>query len=226
MDNKNTTYIVISLLIGLVVGVFGGWYYGQTNSNTYSTATTGYMNGATTSSKTNFSMAMRKLWEDHVTWTRLSIISILNNSPDTDATVNRLLANASDMGNVIQTYYGQDAATKFSQLIKDHLTIAADLVKAAKAGNQGDMASAEEKWIMNADEIAKLLSDANPNLTYNELKEMLHEHLSLTKQEAVDYYRKNYTASIADYDKIHAQALTMADGLSAAIIKQFPDKFQ
>src|SRR6266508_4032970 len=45
---------------------------------------------------------MRKLWEDHATWTRLAIISLTPGAPDTDATVGRLLQNQVDIGDAVR----------------------------------------------------------------------------------------------------------------------------
>jgi hypothetical protein len=41
---------------------------------------------------------IHRLWDEHVLWTRLAIISIANNLPDTEQVINRLLNNAADFG--------------------------------------------------------------------------------------------------------------------------------
>ena len=52
---------------------------------------------------------MRSLWEQHVAWTRLAIISIVFNLPDINVTVGRLLQNATHMGLSLEPFYGEDA---------------------------------------------------------------------------------------------------------------------
>src|SRR5215203_2189286 len=97
---------------------------------------------------------MRKLWEDHVTWTRLAIISLTTNSPDTEATVGRLLRNQTDIGNAIKPFYGKAAGKQLTALLRQHILIAADLVGAAKAGKADQLAQAQSRWTANADQIA------------------------------------------------------------------------
>src|SRR5688572_21804546 len=69
--------------------------------------------------------AMRKLWEDHITWTRLFIVSEAADLPDKAATTERLLRNQVDIGNAIKPYYGDPAGNKLADLLKDHIMIAA-----------------------------------------------------------------------------------------------------
>ena len=45
--------------------------------------------------------AMRKLWEDHITWTRVFIISAVGDLPDKATATERLLQNQVDIGNAI-----------------------------------------------------------------------------------------------------------------------------
>jgi len=170
-------------------------------------------------------MAMRKLWEDHITWTRLFIVSALGDLPDIAATTDRLLQNQVDIGNAIKPFYGAAAGEKLTALLKDHILIAADIVKAAKAGDGAKLASSKTRWTANADEIATFLSGANPkNWPLADMKMMMHDHLAATTKELEARLNKDWKADVAAYDNVHTQILKMADALSDGIIKQFPAK--
>ena len=170
-------------------------------------------------------MAMHKLWEDHIVWTRNVILNIMDDLPGTEQAVNRLLSNQDDIGNAVKPFYGEAGGKELTRLLREHITTAADLLKAAKAGNNTAFDAANKKWIANADEISDFLSKANPNWKLADMKKMMHDHLTLTTDEAVARLKKDYTADVKAYDKVHDEILMMADMLTDGIIKQFPGKF-
>jgi hypothetical protein len=169
---------------------------------------------------------MRKLWEDHVTWTRNVILNIMDDLGGTNEAVARLQKNQDDIGDAIKPYYGDAAGEKLSTLLHDHISIAAELLTAAKQGNTTGFDEANKKWSDNADSIAAFLSTANPsNWPEADMKTMLHDHLKLTTDEAVARLNKDYAGDVAAYDKVHDEILKMADMLTDGIVKQFPSKF-
>ncbi len=168
---------------------------------------------------------MRKLWEDHITWTRNVVFCIIDGLPGTDQAVNRLLKNQDDIGSVIQQYYGPNAGEKLTDLLYVHITTAADILKATKSDNNTAFDEANKKWAANADQIAEFLSNANPNWKMQDMKTMMEDHLRLLTDEIVARKKKNYEDDVKAYDKTHEQAMEMADALSDGIIKQFPEKF-
>lgn len=169
---------------------------------------------------------MRKLWEDHVTWTRLAVISLTSGTADTNATVARLLRNQTDIGNAVKPFYGRAAGAELTRLLKEHITVAAALITAAKAGDKPAQAAAQTRWETNADQIARFLSRANPHWKLGPMRSMLRDHLRLTTREVVARLQRNWTADVAAYDEIHRQALHMADMLSTGIVGQFPKRFR
>lgn len=169
---------------------------------------------------------MRKLWEDHITWTRNVICCLVDGLPGADQAVKRLMQNQTDIGNAVKPYYGEAAGAKLTELLSAHIAISADVVKAAKAGNSAALDEANKRWYANADAISTFLSGANPNWTLADLKTMMNNHLKLTTDEAVQRIKKDYDADVMAYDKVHDEILQMSDMLSDGIIKQFPDKFK
>src|SRR6266567_1072792 len=136
-------------------------------------------------SKSNLRDSMRKLWEDHVTWTRLYIVSAAAGLPDKDATTQRLLQNQADIGNAVAEFYGRDAGNKLTALLRDHILIAANIVTAAKAGDNAKVASENKRWRDNATEIATFLHGANPqHWPLATLQSAMFTHLDQTLDEA------------------------------------------
>jgi hypothetical protein len=182
-----------------------------------------------TATRTAFHDAMRALWEDHIVWTRQFIVSAATqaeNLEDTDATVDRLLANQADIGNAIKPFYGEAAGDALTELLREHILTAADIIAAAKAGDQQRLDAKIAAWYANGDEIATFLSEANPrHWPLKDMKAHMKSHLDLTFEEALARLQDRYADDIAAYDKVHKDILEMADMLSEGIIAEFPSHF-
>ncbi|WP_408641612.1 hypothetical protein [Solibacillus palustris] len=169
----------------------------------------------------DFKAMNQLLWMEHVNWTRMTIISIVFGLPDLPFVQERLLRNATDLGNSLRPFYGDQIANRYTELIKDHLTIAAELVTAATKGDAITAKLKEEEWYRNADDIVAFLTRINPYLHKAPLQQMFYTHLKLTKEEAVNIIQKNYKEGVAVFDLIEAEALAMSDMIASAIVCQF-----
>src|SRR5215216_1208992 len=166
----------------------------------------------------------RKLWEDHITWTRVVIIGILDELPGTSVYIDRLLQNYEDMEDALVPYYGEEAEV-LGDLIKDHLVIAAEILQAAKAGQPLDDLVAS--WYANAHDIAVQMNKMNPQFwPLEETEQMWTDHLDATLAEAVAHLTGDFAGEVAAYDQVHDMALEMADFFSNGVMQQFPSKFK
>lgn len=172
------------------------------------------------------SAAMRVLWSDHASWTRNVIIGLVDGVPGTTEAVNRLLQNQVDIGNAIKPYYGDAAGTALTALLHNHITVAADLIVAAKNGNTSAYNTASATWYANGDSIATFLNSANPNhFPLADWKTMMKNHLDYTVEEVTARISYDYPADVIAYDKVYAELMMMSDMLVEGIALQYPDKF-
>ena len=182
---------------------------------------------ALTARQAAFHDDMRKLWEDHITWTRLAIVSFAGGLPDLQATEARLLANQTDIGNAIKPYYGRAAGNRLTALLRQHILGAVALLQAAKSGDSSAITKASTAWYANGNQVADFLHTANPdNWSRKEMRAMMKTHLDQTLKEAQDRLAGNFAADIVDYEAIHRHILEMADELSNGIMRQFPRRFR
>ena len=168
---------------------------------------------------------MNLVWEQHIMWARMLLISIAENLKDLDATQTRLLKNPKDIADVFRPYYGNNVASEIQKLLTEHLAIGKDLIVALKNKNQEQANSLNAKWYQNADSMADAFSSINPFYPKEEIRRMLYDHLRLTTNEVNARLRGDYAADIEAYDMVQKEILKMAQFFVNGIVSQFPNLF-
>jgi hypothetical protein len=164
-----------------------------------------------------FRRDVNALWEDHITWTRLFIVSAVDGLKDVDVTAARLLRNQTEIGDAIKPFFGDEAGDQLTGLLNEHIFIAGDILSAAKEGDDAGVAKASKAWYRNANEIADFLSAAGIG-EKADLRAMMRGHLDTTLDEAVARLTGDYEAEIKAYDEVRSHIHHMADALADGII--------
>lgn len=168
---------------------------------------------------------MNLVWEQHIMWTRMLLISIAENLKDLEATQTRLLRNPKDIADVFRPYYGNNVASEIQRLLTEYLAIEKDLIVALKNKDQEQANELSTKWYQNADRMAEVFSSINPFYPKEEIRRMLYEHLRLTTEEVNARLRGDYVADINAYDRVQKEILKMSRFFVDGIVRQFPNLF-
>lgn len=165
------------------------------------------------------------VWEQHIMWTGMLLISIAENLKDLNQTQERLLKNPKDIADIFRIYYGNNVANTIEKLLTEHLTIGKDLIVALKNNNQSMANELNRKWYQNADEMADAFSSINPFWRKEEIQKMLYEHLRLTTIQVDNRLKCNYGEDIKAYDMVQKEILKMSNFFTSGILNQFPTLF-
>jgi hypothetical protein len=124
--NKPRTYRPLPLALTLLIATFSALValavsgghdaeaHGTAGSHADMHATVGTASGMS-GKEVALRSQMRKLWEDHITWTRMVIVDFAAGLPDLKAAEQRLLRNQVDIGNAIKPYYGVAAGNALTK---------------------------------------------------------------------------------------------------------------
>lgn len=167
---------------------------------------------------------MRKEWSQHGFWGTLYLVSLYYALPNQEEVQKRLLQTAGDIAGVFGKFYSKAMENQLKTLLTEHIDIADKLMKALQDNNEEEAAEAESAWRQNADQIAAMLSSANPNYNYEELQRSFNMHLDLMKQQMMADINHNYEEFVKATDENAEHLLKMADTLTEGIMKQFYQK--
>lgn len=168
---------------------------------------------------------MNLVWEQHIMWTRMLLISIAEELNDLDPTEARLLKNPKDIAAIFRNYYGNAIANQIEKLLTEHLVIGKNLIVALKNNDQNSARKLNDEWYQNADKIAEAFSSINPFYPKEQVQHMMYEHLRLTTDEVAARLRKDYVSDIKAYDMVQKEILEMSEFFVNGIVRQFPDLF-
>lgn len=215
--SRQAIMLSITLIAGIGIGYYGASYVNRSMRLPYTTKVA--------NAECALRRTMDKLWMEHAFLTRQFIIATTAGLEDVELAAQRLLKNQDEIGDAIVPFYGKEAGKALAQLLREHISIAADIVKAANAQDTDKVNTLNTQWRANAVDIATFLNAANPYFDAKVLTAMLNEHLDLTTQELMLRLKRDWKADMANYDLIIEQIRMMGQGFADGIIKQFPNKF-
>lgn len=166
---------------------------------------------------------MRRLWQEHMLWTRMLILTMVDGLGGEDVATKRLLQNPGDLGRLFGRYFGEQTGNKIENLVADHLKIGKSLIQASIDKNTATAADLDRRWYENADAMANAFAMSSPYYDRQTLQKMLYHHLGLTKQEVELRLAKNYQSDADNYQAIEQQAYNMADYFTQGIAQQSHD---
>jgi hypothetical protein len=133
--------------------------------------------------------------------------------------------NSDDITGAIVAVYGPDAAV-FGQGWKTHVQAFVDLAAAGPAHDAGTAAAARDKLDKYPNQVGGLLASVNPYLQKEAVAELVAAHIGditgLIDAQVANQPRATDPKTIDDAAHHMAQ---LAAALSAAIARQFPDRF-
>jgi hypothetical protein len=170
--------------------------------------------------------ALRDLWVGHIFWVRGVVFATLaKNDSAATAAEQAVVGNAKDIAGAIAPFYGQPASDKLFELLAGHYGAIKEYLDAAVKKDAAAASKATDHLTANAQDIAAFLSGANPNLPKETLEELLLAHGGHHMQQIQEVQAGQYEKEAATWSAMKGHIYVIADALTDALAKQFPDKF-
>ncbi|MEP6890463.1 MAG: hypothetical protein ABI955_07190, partial [Nitrospirota bacterium] len=167
-------------------------------------------------------------WLGHIFMIQHVVLFNTSNDPAArDAADKQVLANAKQIANVFIPFYGEARSAKLFTLLSGHYAAVKDYSEATMAGNTRQQDAALARVGSNADDIDAFFIGVNPNhVSKGTVRGLIEAHGAHHVLQINQYKNKEYAKLEETWPMMRQHVYVIADTLTTALAKQFPDKFQ
>ena len=170
--------------------------------------------------------AFRDLWVGHIFWVRHVVSNIATNDPEErDAAEKEVVANTKQIASTITPFYGEAASEKLYSLLDINIGAVREYSQATVAGDKRQQDGALARLASNADDIADFFSHLNPYLPKDTVRGLIAAHGAHHVLQINQYKGKEYAHLGATWPIMRQHVQVIADTLTTALVKQFPNQF-
>lgn len=171
--------------------------------------------------QTDLNNDLRQAWMEHAFWVLMYITAYLNNTPNLQASLERLEETPMDISAAFQNFYSQSTVNQLTRLLSQYTSLTTDLLTAMLENNTARIEELEQLIGQNIENIARFLSNANPMYKYEKLLSELQTYSDTTQREIQAAIDNNFSEVVRLFDENTNQVLELADYLTQGLIKQF-----
>jgi hypothetical protein len=171
-------------------------------------------------------MALRDLWVEHVFWIRSYVLATdAGDEAQRKVAEDEVVNNAKALAATITPFYGQEAADGLLKLLAGHWGAVRDYNTATVDHSKAGQSQAVQAITANAHEIAKFLSGANPYLPDDAVFGLLSAHGAHHVAQINEIAADDFRGEARTWQAMRKHMLLIADSITDALAKQFPDRF-
>ena len=168
----------------------------------------------------------RDLWLGHIYWVQHAVLDNAKNSQAERAAVKKEIdSNTKQIASAITPFYGEARSQQFLNLLDLNISAVREYSEATVAGNKSQQDAALVRLASNADDFGAFFSSINPHLSESTVRGLISAHGAHHVLQINQYQKKDYAHLDETWKMMREHVYVIADTLTDALVKQFPDKF-
>ena len=170
---------------------------------------------------------LRELWLGHIFMIQHVVLyNTTNNQAERYTADKQVLANAKQIADTFTPFYGEARSEKLFTLLSGHYAAVKEYSEATIGGNTHQQDAALAHLASNADDIDVFFTGVNPDhLPKDTIRGLIAAHGAHHVLQINQYKRKEYAKLEETWPMMRQHVYVIADTLTTALSKQFPDKF-